>query len=282
MKLREKIAIVTGASQGIGRGIAMELAEAGADVVVNCDRNIQKAEEVANDIRTVNCDRNIQKAEEVANEIRTCGRRAMVAQADVSKSMDVNRMVQLALEKFGRVDILVNNAGIEIGGAIENVSEEVWDRVMGVNLKGVFLCCQTVGRHMIQRKSGGSIINVASISGSMPETNSGPYTPSKAGMIGLTKLLAMEWAKYNIRVNSVSPGPIMTPLQRAAYPSEALLAARNKAVPMNRHGTPEEIGRAVMFLASEDSSYMTGTDLVVDGGSLPSMFHLVRKMAENI
>jgi NAD(P)-dependent dehydrogenase (short-subunit alcohol dehydrogenase family) len=206
----------------------------------------------------------------------------MVAQADVSKSMDVNRMVQLALEKFGRVDILVNNAGIEIGGAIENVSEEVWDRVMGVNLKGVFLCCQAVGRHMIQRKSGGSIINVASISGSMPETNSGPYTPSKAGMIGLTKLLAMEWAKYNIRVNSVSPGPIMTPLQRAAYPSEALLTARNKAVPMNRHGTPEEIGRAVVFLASEDSSYMTGTDLVVDGGSLPSMFHLVRKMAENI
>jgi len=263
MKLREKIAIVTGASQGIGRGIAMELAEAGADVVVNCDRNVQKAEEVA-------------------NEIRTCGRRALVAQADVSKSMDVKRMVQLTLETFGRVDILVNNAGIEIGGAIENVSEEVWDRVMGVNLKGVFLCCQAVGRHMIQRKSGGSIINVASISGSMPEMNSGPYTPSKAGMIGLTKLLAIEWAKYDIRVNSVSPGPIMTPLQRAAYPSEALLAARNKAVPMNRHGTPEEIGRAVVFLASEDSSYMTGTDLVVDGGSLPSMFHLVRKMAENI
>jgi NAD(P)-dependent dehydrogenase (short-subunit alcohol dehydrogenase family) len=263
MKLREKIAIVTGASQGIGRGIAMELAEAGADVVVNCDRNVQKAEEVA-------------------NEIRICGRRAMVAQADVSKSMDVKRMVQLALEKFDRIDILVNNAGIEISGAIEGVSEEDWDRVMGINLKGVFLCSQAVGRHMIQRKSGGSIINVASISGSMPEMNSGAYTPSKAGMIGLTKLLAIEWAKYNIRVNSVSPGPIMTPMQRTAYPSEALLAARNKAVPMNRHGTPEEIGRAVVFLASEDSSYMTGADVVVDGGSLSSVFHLVRKMAENI
>ena len=263
MKLREKVAIVTGASQGIGRGIAMGLAEAGADVVVNCDRNIQKAEEVA-------------------NEIRTCGRRAIVAQADVSKSTDVKRMVQLALEKFGKVDILVNNAGIEIGGAIEDVSEEVWDRVMGINLKGVFFCSQVVGRHMIQRKSGGAIINVASISGSMPEMNSGAYTPSKAGMIGLTKLLAIEWAKYNIRVNSVSPGPVMTPMQRTAYPSEALLAARNKAVPMNRHGTPGEIAKAVVFLASDDSSYMTGADLVVDGGSLPSMFHLVRKMAENV
>ena len=153
---------------------------------------------------------------------------------------------------------------------------------MAVNLKGAFLCSQVVGRHMIQRKTAGSIINIASISGSTPETNSGAYTPSKAGMIGLTRVLAMEWAKYNIRVNSVSPGPIMTPLQRKAYPSEALLAARNRAVPMNRHGTPEDVARAVIFLASDDSTYVTGTDLLVDGGSLPSMFHLVRKMAENV
>jgi NAD(P)-dependent dehydrogenase (short-subunit alcohol dehydrogenase family) len=263
LKLREKIAIVTGASQGIGRGIAMELAEAGADVVVNCDRNIDKAEEVM-------------------NEIRSYGRRTIVAQADVSNGVDVKRMVQFALETFGKIDILVNNAGIEISGAIEDVSEEDWDRVMAVNLKGVFLCSQAVGRHMIQRKTAGSIINIASISGSTPETNSGAYTPSKAGVIGLTRLLAMEWAKYNIRVNCVSPGPIMTAMQRQAYPSEALLAARNRAVPMNRHGTPKDVAGAVVFLASDDSTYVTGTDLVVDGGSLPSMFHLVRKMAENV
>lgn len=263
MKLQERVAIVTGASQGIGRGIALSLAQAGANVVVNCHRNVQLAQQVKDEISNV-------------------GRRAIVAKADVSKSSDVMRMVQLALETFGRIDVLVNNAGIEISGAIENVSEEEWDRVIEVNLKGVFLCSQAVGKTMIQRKAGGSIINIASISGSTPETNSGAYTPSKAGVIGLTRLLAMEWAKYGIRVNSVSPGPVMTAMQRSAYPSEALLAARNSAVPMNRHGSPEEIGKAVVFLASGDSSYVTGTDLVVDGGSLPSMFHLIRNMAAHV
>ncbi len=263
LKLQEQVAIVTGASQGIGRGITLSLAEAGADVVVNCHRNVQLAEQVM-------------------DEIPALGRRAIVARADVSKSGDVMRMVELALETFGKIDILVNNAGIEVSGAIEDLSEENWDRVMAVNLKGVFLCSQAVGKTMIQRKAGGSIINIASISGSTPETNSGAYTPSKAGVIGLTRLLAMEWAKYSIRVNSVSPGPVMTAMQRNAYPSEALLAARNSAVPMNRHGSTEEIGRAVVFLASDDSSYMTGTDLVVDGGSLPSMFHLIRTMAARV
>ncbi len=133
MRLREKVAIVTGASQGIGRGIARGLAEEGADVVVNCDRHLHQAEEVM-------------------NEIRNYGRRAIVAQADVSRSTDVKRMVELVLETFGKINILVNNAGIEISGAIEDVTEEDWDRVMAVNLKGVFLCSQAVGRHMIERK----------------------------------------------------------------------------------------------------------------------------------
>ena len=261
MDLINKIAIVTGSSQGIGRGIAVALAEAGADVVVNCDRNVSEAEEVA-------------------SVIRTHGRRAIIAQADVSASSEVKRMVQLVLETFGKIDILVNNAGIEISGAIEDFREEDWDRVIGVNLKGVFLCSQIVGRHMIDRKSSGSIINIASISGCMPEINSGAYTPSKAGVIGLTKLLAIEWAKYNIRVNSISPGPIMTPLQQKAYPGEVLWEARNKAVPMNRHGTPEEIAKVVVFLSSDNSSYMTGADIAVDGGSLSSMFYLIRRLAE--
>jgi len=262
LKLKDKIAIVTGGSQGIGRGIALGFAEAGADVVVNCDRNIDGAETVA-------------------NEIRTLGRRAEAIQGDVSRSNDVDRMIQQTLRTFGRIDILVNNAGIYVAGPIENLREEDWDRVIEVNLKGVFLCCQAVGRHMIERKSGGSIINVASISGHMPELNSGAYTPSKAGVIGLTRLLAVEWAKYGIRVNALSPGPVMTPLQREAYPSEKLLEARTRAIPMNRHGTPEEMARVAIFLASGDSSYITGEDINVDGGSQLSMFYLVHRLAES-
>lgn len=262
VKLERKIAIVTGASQGIGKGIALGLAEAGADVIVNCDRNIDGAETVA-------------------HEIQALGRRSMVAQADVSKSGDVDRMVQRTLKTFGQIDIVVNNAGILLStGPIENLREEDWDRVMEVNLKGVFLCCQAVGRHMIERKAGGSIVNVASIAGDMPEINDGAYTPSKAGVIGLTRLLAVEWAKYGIRVNALSPGPVMTPLQREAYPSEELLAARSRAIPMNRHGTPEEMASVAVFLASGDSSYVTGANITVDGGSLVSMYHLIRRSAE--
>jgi NAD(P)-dependent dehydrogenase (short-subunit alcohol dehydrogenase family) len=262
LKLKDKIAIVTGASQGIGKAIALGLAEEGADVVVNCDRNVDGAVVAA-------------------DEIRALGRRTMVVQADVSKSDDVNRVVERTLGGFGKIDILVNNAGSFIASPIEDLGEEDWDHVMEVNLKGVFLCCQAVGRHMIERKSGGSIINVASISAEMPELNLGAYTPSKAGVIGLTRLLAIEWVKYRIRVNALSPGPIMTSLQQKAYPSKKLLDARNSAIPMQRHGTPEELAKVVVFLASDDSSYITGENITSDGGSMISMFYLVRQLAES-
>ena len=261
MKLKDKIAVVTGASQGIGSGIALCQAEAGADIVVNYHRNTEGAEMVAESIKKLN-------------------RRALVLQGDVSNNEDVTTIVRKTLQAFGKIDILVNNAGIFKAAQIEDVKESDWDRVMAVNLKSVFLCCQAVGRQMIARQSGGSIINVASISGHIPEVHGGAYTPSKAGVIGLTRLLAIEWSAHNIRVNAVSPGPVMTPLQLQAYPTEALLAARNRAIPLNRHGTPAEIAKVVVFLASDDAAYITGEEITADGGSRISMFQLVHKLAK--
>lgn len=261
MKLEGKVAIVTGASQGIGRGIALKLAEEGADVAVNYHQNAEMAASVAEKVRSLGC-------------------RALTIQADVSQKKDVDRMVEAALDTLGKIDILVNNAGIFIGGGIAGLKEEVWDRVMAVNLKSVFLCCQAVGSYMIANGIRGSIVNVASISGRLPELNGNAYSPSKAGVISLSALLAVEWSKYGIRVNSLSPGPVMTPLQQKIYATPELLAARNRGIPMNRHAQPEEIGKAAVFLASDDSSYVTGQNLSVDGGSLVSMFHLVHQLSD--
>ena len=260
MKLNGKVAIVTGSSQGIGNGIALKLAESGADVVINYRKNDKMAGVVA-------------------ERIRSLGRKALTIRADVSESADVDHMVQKTLDSFGTIDILVNNAGIFIGGEIAELKEKIWDRVMAVNLKGVFLCCQAVGKYMIANHIEGSIINIASISGKLPELNGNAYSPSKAGVISLSALLAVEWAKYRIRVNSLSPGPVMTPLQQEIYSTPALLAARNRGIPMNRHGQPAEIGNAAVFLASADASYVTGENLSVDGGSLASMYHLIHQLA---
>lgn len=261
MKLDDKVALITGSSRGIGSGIALKFAEEGADVVVNYCKNYEMAETLA-------------------DKIRSLGGKALTVKADVSKSTDVNGMVQKVLDTFDKIDILVNNAGIFIGGGVADLKEEIWDRVLAVNLKGVFLCCQAVGKHMIANKVRGSIINIASISGRLPELNGNAYSPSKAGVISLSALLAVEWAKYGIRVNALSPGPVMTPLQKEIYSTPDLLNARNRGIPMNRHGEPEEIGKAAVFLACEDSSYVTGENLSVDGGSLASMFHLIRQLAD--
>lgn len=260
MQLKDKVAVVTGASGGIGSAIALSLAQAGADLVVNYHRDSDGAQRVA-------------------GRIEKMGRRILLVRGDVSRREDVNRLVEKGLEAFGKIDVLVNNAGILISGPIEDVKEEDWDRVMAVNLKAVFLCCQAIGKHLIARQSGGAIVNIASISAHVPEINGGPYTPSKAAVIGLTKLLAVEWARYRIRVNAISPGPVMTPLQRKAYSNQKLLDARNRAVPLGRHGTPEEIAGAAVFLASDEAGYLTGEELTVDGGSRISMFYLVHQLA---
>ncbi len=255
-----KIALVTGAARGIGRGIALRLARDGADVVVNAVGNRDAAEATA-------------------EAIRTLGRRALVAMADVADEDAVLDMVARGEAELGPIEILVNNAGILKSGPIADFSRKDWQRVLDVNLTGPFLCSQILGVRLIARGRGGVIVNIASISGRMPEVATGAYTPSKAGLIGLTRLLAAEWAAYGIRVNAVSPGPVLTPLQRSAYPTEAMLEARNPAIPIGRHGTPEEIGAAVAFLAGDDAAFITGQEIVVDGGSMVSMFGLVRAMA---
>jgi len=253
MKLADKVAIVTGSGQGIGRAIALAFAREGANVVI--------------------FDKIPQTANEAANEIISLGRQALVIVGDVSNGRDVNKLVEAALETFGRINVLVNAAGIAVRSPIIELSEENWDKVIDVNLKGTFLCCQAVGKVMIKQK-GGSIINIASIAGHTPQILLGAYSPSKAGVISLTELLAIEWAEYGVRVNAISPGPIKTPLTDAIYADPKLREARCKAIPMKRFGEPEEVANVAVFLASEDSSYITGHTIVVDGGSLWSMFLL--------
>jgi NAD(P)-dependent dehydrogenase (short-subunit alcohol dehydrogenase family) len=253
MKLEKKVAIVTGGGQGIGRAVCLSLAREGSDVMVT-------------DIVS-------QTAKGVSEEIQAMGRHSLSFEMDVSNGNQVKEMVKTALAAFGRIDVLVNVAGIFIKSPIEEVSEQDWDRVITVNLKGTFLCSQAVGKEMI-KKGGGTIVNFASVAGHTPQIYSGAYSPSKAGVILLTKIMAVEWAKYNIRVNAVSPGPITTPMTDSVYNTEKLRKGRAKAIPLNRFGNPEEVAKAVVFLASDDASYITGHALAIDGGSLNSVFYL--------
>lgn len=252
MRLMNKISIVTGGGSGIGKAVSLAFAKEGSDVmVVDITPNV---------------------TEKVSEEIQTMGRKSLSFQLDVSNGKQVKEMVKKVLDAFERIDILVNVAGIFRKSAIEDLSEEDWDRVIGVNLKGTFLCSQTVGKEMI-KQGRGNIINFASVAAHTPQIYSGAYSPSKAGVLLLTKLMAVEWAKYNIRVNAVSPGPIRTPLTDFVFNTEALRSARAKSIPMNRFGSPEEVANSVVFLASDESSYITGHSLAIDGGSLNSVYY---------
>lgn len=248
-KLSKQKAIVTGASRGLGQAIAMALAEAGADVVITFN---------------VNAD----MAEKTAMEVEKFGRKAIVVKVDVSKSNEVNQLIEKTVRAFGRIDILVNNAGINKRVPAEQMSENDWRKVINVDLTGVFLCSQAAGREMIKQKSG-KIINIASISGMIANNRitQTAYCAAKAGVILFTKALAMEWAKYNIRVNSISPGWMRTSLVESEF-----IANKEKYqeiienIPMKRFGKPKELGPAVVYLASEASSFVTGENLVIDGG----------------
>jgi 3-oxoacyl-[acyl-carrier protein] reductase len=242
--LLDRVAIVTGSGQGIGRGVALCLARAGANVVIA----EQEAERIA----------------PVAAAVEDLGVQALGVPADVSRTDDIQRLVQQTIQRFGKIDILVNNAGRVVVKQMVEQSEADWDRVVGVNLKGVFLCCRYVVPEMIARKRG-AIVNIASIAAFHVTVPHVPYAASKAGVVALTRDLAYEVARYGIRVNAIAPGPIETPMSQAVSAEQRQAITRN--VPLGRMGQPEDIGQAAAFLASDAASFITGATLPVSGGS---------------
>ena len=242
--LLDRVAIVTGSGQGIGCGVAMCLARAGAHVVI--------ADRVPERIATV------------TSAIEDLGVQAMGVAADVSRSDEVKRMVQQTVERFGKIDILVNNAGTLVVKPMVEQTEEEWDRVLDVNLKGVFLCCRQVLPEMIAGKHG-AIVNIASIAAFHVTVPHVPYAASKAGVVALTRDLAYEVGRLGIRVNAIAPGPIETPMVGIVSDEQRQTIAKNILV--GRMGRPEDIGNAVVFLASDAASFITGATLPVSGGT---------------
>jgi 3-oxoacyl-[acyl-carrier protein] reductase len=242
--LRERTAIVTGASRGIGKAIALELANRGANVVVNYVSSKKGAQEVV-------------------DQIEALGGKALAVKADVSDFDQATDLINKAVEEFGKIDILVNNAGITRDTLIMMMSEDDWDDVQRINLKGNFNCSKAAVKHMM-RKRYGRIINITSVSGQMGNAGQTNYSASKAGQIGFTKALAREVAPRNITVNAVAAGYVETDIWDGV--PEEVREGIMELIPLKRKGEPEEIAYAVAFLASDEASYITGQCLAIDGG----------------
>lgn len=243
MRLKDKVALITGGARGIGRSIAMVFAKEGADIVV--------------------ADVNLESAAKTASEIEGLGRKALALELDVTDSAKVEDGVNKILDKFGKVDILVNNAGITKDNLLLRMTQAEWDAVINVNLKGTFNCIKAVSRPMVKQRSG-RIISIASIIGLMGNWGQANYAASKAGIIALTKTVAKELASRNINANSVAPGFIQTDM--TAKLPENVKSKMMEAIPMAKLGTPEDVANVCLFLASEESSYVTGQTITVDGG----------------
>jgi NAD(P)-dependent dehydrogenase (short-subunit alcohol dehydrogenase family) len=246
--LSGETAIITGAGRGLGKSMAHALAEAGANIVV--------------------AGRTMENIEKTAEEIKKAGIKAIAIKTDISKMDDVNRMAETTVKEFGRIDILVNNAGImRTGKTPENIEEEEWQKVIDVDLTGVFFASKAVGPQMIRQKYG-KIINITSMSGVI--VNKGKklsdFCAAKGGVVMLTKALASEWAKYNIRVNAIAPGYMKTDQLKTALADERIFGEMCELTPLKRIGEVKELNGPVVFLASQASSFMTGHILLVDGG----------------
>ena len=246
-RLDGRVALVTGSAQGLGKDIALTLAQAGASLIL-ADMGV---------------------AAETAKQVEAVGSRCISIQADVSNEKAVESLVQQALHHYGKIDVLINNAGISQLSFIptEESSIEEWDGVIAVNLRGTFLCCKCIGKEMI-KSGGGSIVNISSTAGITGVPRAPAYSASKGGIILLTKSLALEWARYNIRVNAIAPHYLETALSEGLRASEKAYTGLVKQIPLGRFGKTSEIVGAVLFLASGASSYMTGSVVVSDGGYL--------------
>lgn len=244
MRFEEKVAVVTGASRGIGAEIAKTLAKEGAKVVVNYSGSEAKAQEVV-------------------AEIEALGSEAIAVRADVSNSEDVKAMMDETIATFGKIDFLVNNAGITRDNLLMRMKEDEWDDVMNINLKGVFVCTKAVTRQMMRQRSG-KIVNVASIVGVAGNPGQANYVAAKAGVIGLTKTTAQELASRNILVNAVAPGFITTDMTDAL--PEDVKEGMLQMIPLKRLGEPEHVAKTVAFLLSDDANYITGQTIHIDGG----------------
>ncbi len=242
--LSGKVALVTGAARGLGKEYALGLARYGADVVA-CD--------ILPEIRNIK------------PEIERLGRRALVYQTDICKIPEINAMVNESVSALGHIDILVNNAGINIPQWAIDVTEEAWDRVINLNLKGLFFCCQAVGKVMIRQKKG-KIINISSTMGSVGLERRAAYSSSKAGVNLLTKVLAIEWAPYHINVNAIAPTFVETPLTKPMFEEKGFRDSVLGKIPIGRIAQPKDVTGAVIYLASEASDMVTGHVLLVDGG----------------
>jgi glucose 1-dehydrogenase len=247
MQLQGKVAVVTGGSLGIGAGIVSRLAAEGAAVTLDYFSHRDAADTIA-------------------SNITTAGGKALVVQADVSQVADVQRLISETVREFGRLDILVNNAGIEQPMLFENVTEQQWDHQIAVDLKGAFFAAQAAWRQFVAQGGGGVIINVSSVHEELPMVGNAVYCAAKGGLRMLTRTLAAEVARHNVRIVNIGPGAINTPINAATLDDPLKKAALLKEIPLNRVGAPDDIANAVVWLASDQASYITGTTLFVDGG----------------
>ena len=246
--LTGKVAIITGGYQGIGRGIAEGLAEAGSDIVI--------------------CARNYERCAEACSEIEKLGVKTLPIRCDITKTEEVKKLVSETVNEMGKIDILVNNAGV--GGSekpIIEMTDEDWDHAVSVDLKGPFLCTREAAKEMI-KQGGGKIINVSSIAAFIAMANMSAYCASKGGILQLTKVMALEFIRYNIQVNALCPGYFLTPMNRKFFESEAGQKIIKKNIPMGRLGNPEELKGTAIYLASSATDFMTGSAILIDGGQL--------------